>query len=260
MTLLSAVLAVGVIAVGAAVGSFINTVADRLPRDQSLIWPLSHCPACGRRLSPLELIPVVSYLFLRGRCRTCRASIGRRTLAVELGGGLTALIAWLLYGCTPAALAGAVYGWTLTLLCVLDLEHRWVPREVVVPCLLFALAASPWWPPSAGPARAVMGGLVCLLPYAALYVVAGRVYGWGKALGRGDVYVAVLMGVIAGFPGAVVALYATVIVGGVVASVLLVLRRVRRGDAIPTMPFIAAGTAVAVMCHRAGLMAWTGLV
>ena len=86
---------------GLAVGSFLNVCIDRLPRGGSVLNPPSHCPACQRRLAARDLIPVFSYLWLRGRCRYCRASIPRRLLGVELA---TAVIFALLYrhaGLTP---------------------------------------------------------------------------------------------------------------------------------------------------------------
>jgi len=83
------------LALGAACGSFLNVALSRLPRGESVVWPASHCEGCGRGLSWYENIPVVSFLALRGRCRTCHAPIGLRTLAVEAAAGvLAAAAAW----------------------------------------------------------------------------------------------------------------------------------------------------------------------
>jgi len=78
---------------GGAFGSFLNVVLSRLPRGESVVWPASHCEACGRGLAWWENIPVVSFVALRGRCRTCHAPIGMRTLVVEAASGLAAAAA-----------------------------------------------------------------------------------------------------------------------------------------------------------------------
>lgn len=78
---------------GGAVGSFLNVVLSRLPRGESVVWPASHCEACGRGLRWYENIPVASFLALKGRCRTCHAPIGLRHLAVETASGLLAAAA-----------------------------------------------------------------------------------------------------------------------------------------------------------------------
>jgi len=82
------------LALGLALGSFLNVCIHRMPRDQSVVWPSSHCPSCGSRIRPWHNIPVLSWLWLRGRCRDCKAPISVRYLLVEL---LTGLVAWLLY-------------------------------------------------------------------------------------------------------------------------------------------------------------------
>lgn len=89
---------------GAAFGSFLNVALSRLPRGESILWPPSHCPSCSRRLAWWENIPVASFIALRGRCRTCRASIGLRHLVVEaLSGAAGAVAAGLL---VPGAVRG----------------------------------------------------------------------------------------------------------------------------------------------------------
>ena len=229
---------------GLAVGSFLNVVADRVPRGESAVTPPSHCASCGRVLAPLELIPLVSYVVLRGRCRTCKASIGLRVLLVEIGGAVIALLVWRMYGPTLTCLIGAIYGWAFLVLSVIDIEHHRVYGLILVPVMVFALITAPFW---AGLVGAIAGAAVAFLPYALLYVIAGRIYGKGKGLGLGDVKVAVLMGLVAGFPGAIVALYVAILAGGVVAIVVVVSGRRRRKDALATVPLLAIGALAGVL-------------
>ncbi len=84
---------------GAALGSFFEVVLDRVPRGESLLWPPSHCRTCRRRLTADELVPVISYLAQRGRCRTCDAPIGRGVPIREALSGLALALPWALAGC-----------------------------------------------------------------------------------------------------------------------------------------------------------------
>src|SRR4030042_5169126 len=109
---------------GLAIGSFLNVCIDRLPARQSLVRPPSHCDACGRGLSWYENVPLVSYLWLRGRCRTCNVRIPVRVLLVEALTGLLFLLAFQRYGLTPQF--GITVFWCSVFLTVIfiDMEHQ----------------------------------------------------------------------------------------------------------------------------------------
>ena len=109
---------------GAALGSFFEVVLDRLPRGESLLWPPSHCRVCGHRLSADELIPVISYLAQRGRCRACDIPIGRGVPIREALSGLALAVPWALTGCAQPVLA---LGIGIALLVAM-----WVARGVFV--------------------------------------------------------------------------------------------------------------------------------
>lgn len=113
-----------VAAFGLAVGSFLNVCIDRLPRGQSLLRPRSHCPACKTPLAERDLVPVLSYLLLRGRCRYCSAPIPRRVLLVEAGTGLLFLLLWSLYGPSLHFLLAAIVASVLVAVLVVSFEHR----------------------------------------------------------------------------------------------------------------------------------------
>lgn len=236
---------------GLAVGSFLNVVADRVPAGQSILSPPSHCPGCGRRLAAAELVPVVSYLWRRGRCHTCGRTIGRRTLFLELAGGAIAALAVLLFGPSPAAALAMLWGWLFLTLSVIDVERRRAPNVLVLPALGLALLSAPWSPLAGGLSAALLGAAVLGLPWAVLYLAAARWYGEGKGLGLGDVKVAFLTGLIAGWPAALAALYGAVVSGGLTALLLLAGRRWRRSDAVPSVPFFALGLAAGLLWRAA---------
>ena len=128
---------------GAAFGSFLNVCVDRLPAGRSLLRPPSHCDGCGRRLTAAELIPVFSYLALRGRCRTCGVKVPLRVLLVELGCGL--FLGWLIWsrGLTPESGIIALYAFIFAAVALIDLKHQIIPNRIVYPSLVLALALAP---------------------------------------------------------------------------------------------------------------------
>jgi leader peptidase (prepilin peptidase)/N-methyltransferase len=237
--------------VGLAVGSFLNVVADRLPADESIAAPPSHCGACGRPLAAWEMIPVLSFLALRGQCCTCHMRIGLRVLWVELGtGGLFALAAWL----HPVAdwRAGAnvvltsVYLAVLVVVTVTDLEYGLILDAVIVPAMVLA----------------VFGALVVDVQNWPLHLVSGIVGGGVIALiialvpegmGWGDAKLAALIGTVTGWPGVAFALFVGFVTGGIIAGALLATGRKARGQTIALGPFLAFGGALILLTGDAAL-------
>ncbi|HEY76333.1 MAG TPA: prepilin peptidase [Thermoflexia bacterium] len=230
---------------GAAVGSFLNVVADRLPTGGSLLSPPSHCPHCGTQLRPAELVPVVSYLALRGRCRSCGAPIGRRTLIVEAGTGL--LFALAAHRLPPMSLRGwielilvSMYLGVLVVVTVTDIEHGLILNRVMYPALGIGAvgAVLMGWPEGAYrlAGGAVGAGVILLI----LLLVPGGM-GWG------DLRLAGFVGLVTGLPGVLFALFVAFVSGGVVAGALLASGRRRRGDTLPLGPFLALGGTVVLL-------------
>ncbi len=126
---------------GLTIGSFLATILIRWPRGQDAITGRSGCDACGAALGPLELIPILSWLIRRGRCRRCGARIDPRHLAVELAAGMIGVVAALAHP-LPLALVTAGLGWWLLLTAALDLEEQWLPDLLTLPLILLGLAAA----------------------------------------------------------------------------------------------------------------------
>ncbi|WP_353229006.1 prepilin peptidase [Novosphingobium sp.] len=128
---------------GAAVGSFVALVADRWPRGEDVVATPSHCRGCGRRLGAANLIPVISYVMQRGRCRWCAAPLPADLLLAELAGGAIGVVATTLAPTWPGMLIMAALGFALLLLALLDARHLWLPDAVTLPLLLAGLATGP---------------------------------------------------------------------------------------------------------------------
>ncbi len=153
-------------ALGLVVGSFLNVVVHRLPRGESIAFPGSRCPACGRPIRPWENVPVASWLLLRGRCAGCGGAISLRYPLVEATTGLLfAAIAWR-YGLAPESLLWMAFGAGLFAAALIDLDHRIIPDAISLGGLVVGLVATPLvgrlggLPLLEGAAHALLGALV----------------------------------------------------------------------------------------------------
>jgi leader peptidase (prepilin peptidase) / N-methyltransferase len=243
------------IAFGLALGSFLNLTIDRLPRGESLVRPPSHCDACNRRLAPMDLLPVISHLWLKGRCRHCGYRISWRSPLVEVITAVGCGIIGYHYGFTPAAAVLVLYLATAIHLVFVDLEHSLILNSVVFAGLAIVLATLPFSPLtdsfSLGEtyllslSGAAVGFGIMLLIYLAS---RGR-------MGAGDVKLAALLGAIVGFPHIIAALMVGLVFGGLLAVALLVLKLRGRADAVPLAPMLLGG-AGSVLVTGTTLFEW----
>ncbi|MCJ7764158.1 MAG: prepilin peptidase, partial [Dehalococcoidales bacterium] len=221
---------------GIAVGSFLNVCIDRLPENQSLIAPPSHCSACQKRLSFADLIPVFSYLWLRGRCRHCQASIPRRILWVEIATGAAFAFLFWHYGLSGELAVAAFYFCLFIVLLVIDLEHHILPNRLVYPGAAVAMILSVFLSRLEvvpGIASAAAGGGIGLGIFLLIVVLSRGGMGWG------DVKMAALIGMVTGYPLIFVAILLAVVSGGLVAWILILSKAKSRKQGIPFGPFLS---------------------
>lgn len=233
---------------GMAIGSFLNVVADRLPWGGSLLSPPSQCPNCSHHLSPLELIPVASYFWLRGRCRHCGSRIPVRVLIVELTTGAVFGLVWQRYGASLDTLVIAAFAAFLIAVFVIDLEHRRILNVMTYPALIFGVLAMPLFP-----GRDWRGVLIGgALGFGILLVIALVSRG---GMGMGDVKLAAVIGIFVGYPTILLALFLAVMLGGLVSGGLLIAKVIGRRDPIAFGPFLAAGGIVTLL-YGEQMIAW----
>jgi len=230
---------------GLIVGSFLNVVIDRLPSGESLAFPPSHCSACKHRLAVKDLVPLISYIFLKGRCRYCETHITLRIPIVEASTAIAFGLLFLKFPHSPASLAIAIFYFCLLIaITVIDLEHQLILNWLVYPAAPIATALSIWSSrPSMVPdiEHAAIGlgiGLILFL----LIALLSR-----GGMGLGDVKMAALMGIILGYPNVLVAIFLAIVAGGIVAIALLATRKKGRKQGIPFGPFLAFGTMLALL-------------
>ncbi len=234
---------------GAVIGSFLNVVIDRLPAGKSIAYPPSSCDACQHRLSWPDLFPVFSYLFLRGRCRYCKAKIPQRVFWVELGTGLLTGYLFYRFGWTPILPVMIVYCSALIAIGMIDLKDGLIFPAIVFPAALVALIVNFFIPKLYslhnllfGLIGAAFGSLFLLLAFFLSKLILKK-----EGMGLGDVYMAAMMGLMVGFPNIIVALFGGIILGGLMAIFLVSSKRKSTKDVIPFGDFLAIGTIITLL-------------
>ncbi|MGE4295959.1 MAG: A24 family peptidase [Campylobacterales bacterium] len=219
--------------IGLCLGSFANVLIVRLPQDKSVVFPASACPACGHMLRWYHNIPLLSYLFLRGRCGFCGEKISPLYPIVEAVSGLLFVLAvWKLGFALNALAAGAAFVFLLAL-AIIDLKHMAVPDSLNFAALFFALLAGPFGLDNLFNALVVAGGLSLLRM--GLSTLLKK-----EAMGEADVILGATMGALLGLHGALLALFC----GAVLAILPAALRRKNGNEETPFIPFLAAGTLI----------------
>ena len=229
---------------GLMIGSFLNVCIYRLPRRESIVWPASHCTACERHLSWFENIPLVSWLVLRGRCRTCGQQISIVYPLVELTTGVVFAGGVLIYGLSPLLFVRLVFACALIVLFVIDLQHQILPNAITFPGIAAGFAASLFLPP---------GWLSSLIGIVAgggiLFAIAEAYYRWRgvEGLGMGDVKMLAMIGAVLGWPLMLLTLVFASFAGSVVGVGMIASRRGDMQAALPFGTFLAIGALVAAI-------------
>jgi leader peptidase (prepilin peptidase) / N-methyltransferase len=223
---------------GLVVGSFLNVVIHRLPLRQSVVWPASRCPACGEPIEPKDNVPLLSYVLLRGRCRSCKTRISPRYPLVEALTGVLFAGAAYEFGLSLELLSALVLILALVALAGTDLEHRLLPNAIVGPATLVGLTLSvlhrpeQWWVYLVS-ALAVGGGL-----FALAFVYPG-------GMGMGDVKMGGMLGVFLG-PYAALAVFLGALCGAITGGLLILAGKMQRRHALPFGVFMAVGGIIAL--------------
>jgi leader peptidase (prepilin peptidase)/N-methyltransferase len=254
---------------GAMIGSFLNVVIHRVPREQSIIFPNSRCPSCDTAIRPYDNIPIISYAVLRGRCRACRTPISARYPAVELLVGLLFGVVFWHDGLTLALPFDLIFSTALTALVFIDAEHMLLPDVITLPGVGFALVARVLVPNLYG-AGFLADGILRSTPDWTVSL-AGALFGaalgggslwfvgwlWEKlrgveAMGLGDVKMMFMVGAYLGWRMTVLTIFAGVLTGSL-AGISLMLQRGERDTRmmLPFGIFLGIGALVSLLFGHA---------
>ncbi|MFP3893390.1 prepilin peptidase [Exiguobacterium indicum] len=220
---------------GLLITSFTNVVGLRVPVGESIVHPRSHCPTCGHVLGPLELTPVLGYVVLGGKCRSCGQAISIKYPALELLGGMLYAYAFWQFGWSMELTLTLTLTSLLFILTMSDLAYMLIPNKILLfflPIALIVRYLSPlenWYNP-------IIGGIVGFVLLFVIFLASRR------GMGAGDVKLFGLLGIFLGPLHVVIALFVSAFVGSVIGLTLLGTGRVRRKQPIPFVPSIAIGT------------------
>jgi leader peptidase (prepilin peptidase) / N-methyltransferase len=238
---------------GLILGSFFNVCIYRVPREESIAWPGSRCPHCQHPLSVWDNLPLVSFLLLRGSCRTCQAPISYQYPLVE---GMTAfgtvLIGWT-FGFSWAFFQAWLLFSALLVVSGIDLSHQIIPNVITYPGIVIGFVLS-WLTGKPGWTSSLIGillggGLLWLVAFG--YELLARKEG----MGGGDIKLLAMIGAFLGWPGVLVTIFSGSFIGTVVGLGLMLIWKKDRSYAIPFGPFLSLG-AVIYLFFGSTLLNW----
>jgi len=244
-------------AFGAVVGSFLNVVIYRLPLGKSVVWPASGCPHCSRELSWYENIPVLSWIALRGRCRTCGGPISIRYPLIEALTGVMFALAFWFYGPGALLFSRLIFGCALVVLFAIDLEHQLLPNAITLPGIvigfIFSLFTEPGWLSSL--IGILVGGGVLWGMAEAYYRVRHE-----EGLGMGDVKMLAMVGAFLGWQLTLLTLMLASFSGTFIGLFFIVTKRGGMKYALPFGTFLALGAAAAATVGPSIITWYMGLL
>jgi leader peptidase (prepilin peptidase)/N-methyltransferase len=245
---------------GLPIGSFLTVVVHRVPKGQSIVAPRSRCPRCGTQIRARDNVPVVSFLLLRGRCRSCGEPISVEYPLMELATAALFASAAALVEPLYAAIVVASFLGLMLALALIDARHRVIPNRIVYPSVLAYLVAITIGHFTGG-GLDVLNGLIGMAAYSIpMFLVALAVPG---GLGMGDVKLAALIGLVLGFLSlalVAVAAFLGIVGGGVAAVGAMAILRYSRKQQIPFGPFLAGGAMLAALVGRPVAAAYLSLL
>jgi len=243
------------LAIGLVVGSFANVCIHRIPLGLSVVTPPSRCPTCGTLIRAFDNVPVLSWLLLGGRCRSCRKPISIRYPAVELANGLLYMGLALAIGAGLAAALAMAFATLLLVLSLIDLDHHLLPDVLTLPGIVFGLGASVLRQPPAI-VEAALSAAVGYLALAALARTAAWYYG-EEALGQGDWKLVAMLGAFLGAKPTLLAVLLGTLAGALIGIGLMIVAGRSGRTRLPLGTFLGLG-ALATLLTGEPLLRWYG--
>ena len=234
-----------ILILGLIVGSFGNVCIYRIPRNESIIYPASHCPKCRTTIKPVDNIPLLSYILLKGRCRNCGSKISIQYSIVEFLTGIIYLIIYLIYGLSIQSLIYIILSSALIIIAFIDLNELIVPDVISLPGIAAGLILSFFVPYISfinSALGVVIGGGIILI----IGLVGSMIFK-KEAMGGGDIKLAAMIGAFLGWRYTIISLFLGFFLGAL-AGIFLILSKIKsREDMVPFGPFIALGSLITLL-------------
>jgi leader peptidase (prepilin peptidase)/N-methyltransferase len=230
---------------GLIVGSFSNVCIYRIPRNESIIYPASHCPKCRSKIKPVDNIPLLSFILLKGRCRNCKSKISIQYPVVELITGLIYLIIYLTYALSVQTLIYIILSSALIIIAFIDLNEQIVPDVISLPGIVIGFIISFFVPYisfiNSALGVAVGGGIILIIG------LGGSVIFKKEAMGGGDVKLAAMIGAFLGWRYIIISLFLGFFLGALAGIFLIISKIKSREDVVPFGPFIVLGSLITLL-------------
>jgi len=230
---------------GLIVGSFSNVCIYRIPKNESIVYPASHCPKCHSKIKPFDNIPLLSFFLLKGRCRNCKSKISIQYPIVELLTGLIYLIIYLIYGLSIQTLVYIILSSALIIIAFIDLNEEIVPDVISLPGIVIGFAISFFVPYisfiNSALGVVVGGGIILIIG------LAGSVIFKKEAMGGGDVKLAAMIGAFLGWRYIIISLFLGFFLGALAGIILIMSKIKSREDVVPFGPFIVLGSFITLL-------------
>lgn len=238
---------------GLIVGSFSNVCIYRIPRNESIIYPASHCPKCHSNILPKDNIPLLSYILLKGRCRNCKTKISIQYPMVEFLSGLIYLIIYLVYGLSVQTLIYILLSSALIIIAFIDLNQQMVPDVISLPGIVIGFILSFFVSHisfiNSALGIVVGGGIILIIG------ITGSVIFKKEAMGGGDVKLAAMIGAFLGWRYIIISLFLGFFLGALTGIFLIMTKIKKREDAIPFGPFIVLSSFITLLCGEK-ILSW----
>jgi leader peptidase (prepilin peptidase)/N-methyltransferase len=235
-----------VFVLGLIVGSFSNVCIYRIPRNESVIYPASHCPKCRTKIKPVDNIPLLSYILLKGRCRNCGSKISIQYPVVEFLTGLIYLTIYLIYGLSIQSLIYIILSSALIIIAFIDLQEQIIPDVISLPGIVVGLILSFIVPYisfiNSALGALVGGGIILIIAW------VGSIIFKKEAMGGGDVKLTAMIGAFLGWRYTIISLFLGFFLGALTGIILIMTKIKKREDAIPFGPFIVLGSIITFLC------------
>jgi len=227
---------------GSAVGSFLNVLIYRLPREESIVFPPSHCTSCNARLKPKDLIPILSYIFLRGKCRYCGAKISWRYPMVEFVSAIFFTTVFWIYGFSFFSLKLLVLFSLCLPIFLIDLKHMIIPDVLSLGGLgiglLISFIEGSFYDKFLG--TVAFGGILLLIYILALLIFKE------EGMGQGDIKLGLMLGSFLGLRLSILSLFLSYLIGGIFSILFLLFKSKNLKAALPFGPFLIIGATISI--------------
>ena len=239
---------------GLVIGSFLNVCIYRIPREESILYPPSHCGSCNHKLGSLDLFPVFSYIFLKGKCRYCKDKISIRYPTIEILNAIVYLLIYFKFGAAIITLKYCILASLLIVIATIDYDTQLVYTASTI-CggvigIIFVIIQSIIYEDNS--LDLILGGLIG-------FGIIGLIVVLTKGMGEGDIEIAAVCGLFLGIKGILLGLFLAIVIGGMAGIIILTLKLKKAKDKMAFGPFIAIGCLISMLWGNKILLVYSQL-